>query len=107
MGRLFLMFLLLVSFPLLCHQALAQDAVLQEKSVLITNISIEGFVLQDKDQFLKLFKPYRNKHLTTSQMDEILKKIQDIYEKEGYKELVSITYKVTKHRLVYTALMVN
>ena len=74
---------------------------------LIKSISIEGFVLQDKDQFIKLFKPFRNKYLTTSDMDAILHKIQDIYEQEGYQELVSITYKVTKHRLVYNALMTN
>lgn len=102
-----LIFLLCVSLPLSAQDASAAQADAQQNGVLIRNIAIEGFVLQDKEQFTKLFKPYRNKHLTTADMDAILKQIQVIYEREGYQQLVSITYQVAKHRLVYTALMTS
>ena len=101
------LFLLLVSLPLSAGRAAATQAYPQQNGVLIRSISIEGFVLQDKEQFTKLFKPYRNKHMTTADMDAILKEIQVIYEREGYQQLVSITYQVQKHRLVFTALMTS
>jgi hemolysin activation/secretion protein len=80
---------------------------LHRRAHLIKSIDMEGFVLQDKDQFVKLFKPYRNKYLTTADMDGILQQIQVIYEKEGYQQLVTITYHVDKHRLLFTALMTS
>ena len=64
-------------------------------------------MLGDKSRFVKLFKPYRNKYLTGTDMDTILQKIQAIYEQEGYAQLVSISYQVTKHRLVFTVLMIS
>ena len=64
-------------------------------------------MLGDKDQFIKLFKPYRNKYLTSADMDAILQKIQVMYERDGYQQLVSISYQVIKHRLVFTALMTS
>ena len=88
-------------------KASAQQASLQDKATLIRSIDIEGFVLQDKNQFLKLFKPYRNKHLSKADMDAILQEIKDIYEREGYQQLVAISYQVEKHRLMYNALMIN
>jgi hypothetical protein len=92
--------------------ALAQDppvgqVVSQQQGTLIHNIVMEGFVLGDKDQFIKLFKPYRNKYLSTQDMDAILQKIQDIYQLNGYQQLVSVSYRVDKHRLVFTALMIS
>jgi hypothetical protein len=77
------------------------------KSPLIRSIEIEGFILGDKNQFVKLFKPYRNKHLTTVDMDTILQTIKNIYEREGYLQLVSITYQVNKHRLIFTVSMTS
>ena len=74
---------------------------------MIRNIDIDGFVLGDKSRFVKLFKPYRNKYLTTIDMDAILQKIQAIYEQDGYRLLVSITYQVSKHRLAFTVLMTS
>ena len=103
----FLILLCFIFMPLTVQQAAAAQSVSQEKGVLIRDIRMDGFVLGDRDQFAKIFKPYRNKFLTTEDMDDILQKIQIVYEREGYKELVTITYKATKHRLVYTALMTS
>jgi len=85
----------------------AEQETIQDKGVLVRSIDIDGFVLGDKGQFIKLFKPYRNKYLTGADMDAILLQIQIIYEREGYKVLVSISYKVTKHHLEFTVLMTS
>jgi len=102
-----LIILLFVSLPLSARNALASQAGVGQQGTLIRSIVIEGFVLQDKDQFTRLFKPYRDKYLTTADTDGILKQIQVIYEREGYQQLVTITYHINKHRLVYTALMTS
>jgi hemolysin activation/secretion protein len=99
--------LLFISLSVPARNVLAAPADAQLQGTLVRNISIEGFVLQDKDQFIKLFKPYRNKYLTGADMDAILRQIQVIYEREGYQQLVSITYHLDKHRLVFTALMTS
>ncbi|MBF0570241.1 MAG: hypothetical protein HQL12_00055 [Candidatus Omnitrophica bacterium] len=99
--------LLFVSLPSFAQKSPAPQAAVQDKGVLIRNIVMEGFVLQDKNQFVKLFKPYRNKYLTTADMDEILQKIRVVYEREGYQQIVSISYQVNKHRLLFTALMTS
>jgi hypothetical protein len=103
----FLIVSLFISFPVFAQNVAVTQAAISDKGILIRDISMEGFVLGDKERFVKLFKPYRNKHLTTTDMDDILQKIQIIYEREGYQELVSIGYKVTKHRLVFTVLMTS
>ena len=100
-----LVLLLLISLPVVTQNAVAAQDVPQ--GILIHDIAMEGFVLGDKEQFTKLFKPYRNKYVTAADMDKILQEIQIIYEQEGYQQLVSITYEVKKHRLVYTALMTS
>ena len=97
----------LILMPLGVQNVWASDSTSDVQGVLIRNITIDGFVLGDKDRFLKLFKPYSNKHLTTSDMDDILQKIEIIYEREGYKELVSINYQVIKHLLKFTVLMTS
>ena len=102
-----LILLFFIFIPLSAHQMAVAQSVSHEKGVLIRDIRMDGFVLGDRDQFTKIFKPYRNKYLTAEDMDDILQKIQIVYEREGYKELVTITYQVTKHRLVYTALMTS
>jgi hemolysin activation/secretion protein len=102
-----LILLLFISLSVPAGNAAAAAADPQALGTLVRNIDIEGFVLQDKNQFIKLFKPYRNKHLTTADMDGILRQIQVIYEREGYQQLVSITYHLDKHRLVFTALMTS
>jgi len=98
--------LLFMSFPALTQHA-AYAGADHPAGTLIRDIRLEGFVLENKDRFVRIFKPYRGKYLTVEDMDSILEKIKDIYEKEGYKELVSITYKVEKRRLVFTALMTS
>ena len=106
--RYFLMILLLfISLPVYAQNVPIVQSNPQEVRTLVRNIVIEGFVLQDKEQIVKIFKPYRNKYLTTSDMDAILQKIKDIYERAGYQQLVSITYQVDRHRLVFTALMTS
>ena len=102
-----LLLLLFISLPVSAQNVPISQAAAKVQSTLISDIKMEGFVLQDKNQFVKLFKPYRNKYLTTADRDEILQKIQDIYEQEGYQQLVTITYQVIKHRLVFTVLMTS
>jgi hemolysin activation/secretion protein len=102
-----LILFLLSPFSMLTQPAAAQEMNAQEKGILIRSITMDGFVLEDKNQFIKLFKPYRGKYLKTSDMDDILQKIQNIYAKEGYQQLVTITYQVNGHRLVFTALMTS
>jgi hemolysin activation/secretion protein len=99
--------LLFITLSVSAGNAAAATADPQAQGTLIRNISIEGFVLQDKNQFIKLFKPYHNKHMTAADMDAILRQIQVIYEREGYQQLVSITYHVVKQRLIFTALMTS
>jgi ribosomal protein S12 len=108
MRNYLLIALLLVSFfPAAAGNVEALGVASQNKGVLIREITINGFVLGDKGQFKKLFKPYRSKYLTPDDMDALLEKIRVIYERDGYKELVSITYQVIKHRLVFSALMTS
>jgi len=102
-----LILLFFISLPVWAQNVTAPKVVSQDKGVLIKNIEMAGFVLGNKDRFVKLFKPYRNKYLTTADMDAILQKVQAFYEEEGYQQLVSITYQVNKHRLVFTALMTS
>jgi hypothetical protein len=103
-----LIILLFIPLPVSADNVtVAPETAIQDKGTLVRNIAIEGFVLGDKDRFVKMFKPYRNKYLTTADMDAILQKIQDIYEREGYQQLVTITYHVDKHRLLFTVLMTS
>jgi hemolysin activation/secretion protein len=105
--RYVLMILFFISMPVVVQNAAAQEIIPATAVVLIKNISIEGFLLQDKEQFVKLFKPYRNKYLSTADMDEILQKVQKVYEQEGYQSLVSIDYHVKKHWLTFTVSLIQ
>jgi hypothetical protein len=102
-----LILLVFMPFTALSHAA-GHKAASVPDGTLIRSINLEGFVLGDKSRFDRIFKPYRNKYLTSADMDDILHKIQAIYEREGYQQLVSISYQVVKkHRLVFTALMIT
>ncbi|MBF0504568.1 MAG: hypothetical protein HQL14_05635 [Candidatus Omnitrophica bacterium] len=92
---------LIFSGPASAQNLVSPQSASLAQNTLIQSISIEGFLLQDKNRFFKLFKPYRNKNLSKVEMDAILQKVQDIYDQEGYQQLVSITYSVKKHRLVF------
>ena len=94
-------------FPAIRPECLCRRCNASGGSTLIHSITMEGFLLQDKNQFVKLFKPYRNQYLSKVDMDMILQKIQDIYEQEGFQQLVSITYTVNKHRLIFTVAMTS
>ena len=88
--------------------AFCANKAVHHEGTFISAIELDGFVLGDKGRFEKLFKAYRNKYLTQTDMDELLQKVQAIYEREGYQQLVTITYQVVKkHRLVFTALMIT
>ncbi len=102
-----LILMFLMSLPVFAENSAYAQTAPKEKGVLIREISMDGFVLGDKERFIKIFKPYRNKYLTTADMDDILQKIELIYEREGYQQLVTISYQVIKRRLVYTALMTS
>jgi len=105
MRNYLLILLFFIFLPVSAQNAAATQAALKEKGTLIRSIAMEGFVLGDKNQFVKMFKPYRNKYLTAHDMDIILQEIQIVYEREGYLQLVSITYHVDKHRLIFTVSM--
>jgi hemolysin activation/secretion protein len=75
---------LLLSFPASAKNAPSPQAVSQAQNNLVLNIKIEGFVLDDKARFDKLFKPYRNKHLFAADIDALLQQLQEIYEQAGY-----------------------
>ena len=107
MRYIVLILFLFISLPAYAPNAGASKADSKPQGTLIRSIVLEGFVLGDKDQFVRLFKPYRNKYLTAADMDGILQKIQGIYEMDGYQQLVSITYRVDKHRLVFTSAMTS
>ncbi len=83
------------------------QAAVQDKVALIRNIGIEGFVLQSKNQFVKLFKPYRNKHLSAVDIDAILQQLQEIYEQAGYQGLVSIEYHVKRNYLTFIVSLIK
>ena len=83
------------------------QAALKAKGTLIRNIVMKGFVLQDKNQFVKLFKPYRNKRLSVADIDEALQELQEIYEQAGYQGLVSIEYHVIKRNLTFTVSLIK
>jgi len=102
-----LIVLLLIALPVWAQNNPSPQAAVQEKAVLVNDITIEGFVLGDKERFMKIFKPYRHKHLTRADMDAMLSQVQIIYESEGYQQLVSIGYKVIKHRLVFSVSMTS
>lgn len=102
-----LILLLFIPWPANAQNVTATQTVLEDKGVLIRNIEINGFVLGDKSQFIKLFKPYRNKHLTKADMDGILQQVQEIYEQGGYQSLVSIGYEIIKKRLVFTVSLIK
>ena len=102
-----LMVMFFISLPVSAQNVTAAQADTALQRILISDIRIEGFVLYDKNQFIKLFKPYRNTHLSAADMDTILQKIQRVYEQEGYQGLVSIGYHVIKKRLTYTVSLIK
>ncbi len=102
-----LILLFFIYLPVFAQNVAAPQAVSQDKGVLISNIKIEGFVLQDKNQFVKLFKPYRNKHLSAMDIDAILQQLQEIYEQAGYQGLVSIEYHVKRKFLTFTVSLIK
>jgi len=99
--------LIFMSFPVSAQNVVAPQGTAALKQTLIRSITMEGFQLQDKNQFVRLFKPHLNKYLSKSDMDALLEKIQNIYEQEGFQQLVSITYAVNKHHLIFTVSMTS
>jgi hemolysin activation/secretion protein len=102
-----LFLLLFISLPLSAQNAAASQTASQAKGTLISNILMKGFVLQDKNEFVRLFKPYHNKHLSTADIDTILQELQEIYEEAGFQGLVSIEYQVIKRNLTFTVSLIK
>jgi len=102
-----LIVLLFISLPVSAQNAPFTQADVKDQGVLVHNITIQGFVLGDKDQFVKLFKPYRNKYLSADKIDAILQQLKKIYEREGYQELVSIDYQLDKRTLTFTVTLIE
>jgi len=98
---------LLISLPALAQKANVPQVVSKVQGTLIRNIAIEGFVLQDKNQFIKLFKPYRNKHLSAADIEMILEQLQKIYEEAGYRGLISIEHHVKRKSLTFTVSLIK
>ena len=105
MRSCFLILFFVAAIILPPQQAVA--APVAHEGTFIHDLEIEGFLLGDKEQFIKLFKPYRNKYLLAADMDSILHQIQDIYDEGGYQSLVSIQYRVVKKSLIYTVSLVE
>ncbi len=103
-----LILLLFISLPVFAQNIPAPQVVSQAQGALISSIKIEGFVLEEqKNQFVKLFKPYRNKHLSQADIDAILQALQEIYEQAGYQGLISIKYNIIKRCLTFTVSLVK
>ena len=106
--RYFIFTLLFLAIsPLLSQADAGPQAVSDEKPAMVKSIVLEGFKLEDKGQFVKLFKPYRNKFLTSFDISGLLEKIQAIYAEKGYQQLVTITWRLDRHRLIFTASMTS
>ena len=107
MRYIVLILLLFISLPVSAQNIAASQAVSQNQNVLVRNIQMEGFVLEDKNQFSKLFKPYRNKRLSSDDINSILRQLQEFYEQAGYQGLVSIEYHVSKSNLTFTVALIK
>ena len=101
------LFLFPISVSFATQNVTAPQAASKLQGPLISSIKIEGFVLGDKNQFVKLFKPYRNKHLSPADIDTILQQLQEIYEQEGYQGLVSIEYRIKGKFLTFTVSLIK
>ena len=105
--RLFLVLLFLVSAPILSGRSFAADHDQQAQGQFVKSITIQGFVLDDKDQFVRIFKPYRNKYLTAVDIDTILQELQERYEQAGYQGLISIEYQIQRKRLTFSVSLIK
>ena len=105
MRRYVLVLLLLMSLPASLQEAAAGQMV--SSAPLIKTITIKGFVLGDKSQFFKLFRPYRNKHLSSADIEALLGQIQGIYEHAGYQGLVLIGHQIQKRSLTFTVSLIK
>ncbi|MDE2222546.1 MAG: hypothetical protein KGK03_05685 [Candidatus Omnitrophica bacterium] len=108
MRFILLSFLLFTAVPVLAQETMpAQAAAAPSQRVLIRSISIQGFVLDDRAQFTRLFRPYRNKRLSTGDVDAVLQQLSKIYEEAGYHGLVGIKYHISKRNLIFTVSLIK
>src|SRR5258708_4638104 len=101
-----LLLLFFIPLPASAQDTNAPQALAQGQRILIQKIEIEGFVLPDRNQFVKLFKPHRNKHLSAIDIDTILQQVGGLYEQAGYQGLVSIKYHIIKRNLIFTVSLI-
>ncbi len=86
------------SQELLADQGLIKQ-VNQDGRILIRKITIEGFVLKDRQPFEQLFKPHLNKYLSPMDIDAILDAVKALYAQQGYQGMVDASYTVSRHDL--------
>ncbi|MDE1920378.1 MAG: hypothetical protein KGJ09_03440 [Candidatus Omnitrophica bacterium] len=102
-----LLVLLLAASPVSAQNAAPVQTAMPVERTWIHNVLIKGFVLDNRGQFVKLFRPYRNKRLSSADMGDILQHLQEIYEEAGYQGLVSINYHVRKKYLIFTVSLIK
>jgi len=105
MRYIMMMVLLVMSMPALAQSLPVAQTV--SKGFSARNITIEGFVLGDKAQFVNLFKPYKNKYLSLSDIDTLQGQIEKIYEHAGYGGMVAIKNHFSKKSLTFTVALVE
>ena len=76
-------------------------------NVLVKRVILTGFVLTDKKIFEQIIKENKNKRLSQEQIQTIVDNVRTIYLANGYTDLVTVSYKLDKNRLVINILLLN
>ena len=99
----------LLSGPLAFTQTAQASEVVNadNQKTLIRKITIEGFLLQNRNKFEQLFKLYRNKYLSNENIESLLNSVEVLYEEEGYQSLIAITSSIHKHHLKINASLIS
>ena len=71
-----------------------------EKPVLVRKIIVAGLVPQNKAKLEQIIKPYRNKRLSTQDIDRLVQSIKEYYLEAGYDGLVDMDYTVRRNQLL-------
>ncbi len=81
----------------------AQDVsqiAMDEVPVLVNQVVLTGFVLNDRTQLDKIVKANRKKRLNQKQIDQIITEIKSIYLANGFAGLIEIDYKIVRRKLM-------
>ncbi len=80
-------------------QGKAASVIAQDGHVLVRQITVDGFLLKEKSKFAKMFKKYRNKKLSTDEVNRVVDQVRSLYVEAGYENLVLLTYQIIKGQL--------